>query len=134
MIKADSFRFQILFVLLLSLLFAVPQVALAQDHVVTSSDLQKDVAGASATRQKNIDQVNGFISSSEAQKAMKSAHIDYQRVENGVSQLSEDDLAKLSARSEKAQKDFAAGSLSDRDLLIIIVAVAALILIIVAVR
>jgi hypothetical protein len=109
-------------------------VALAQDHVVTSSDLQKDVAGVSATRQKNIDQVNGFISSPEAQKAMKSAHIDYQRVENGVSQLSEDDLARLSARSEKAQKDFAGGSLSDRDLLIIIVAVAALILIIVAVR
>jgi len=132
MMKAGSFLF--LFVLLLSLLFAVPQVALAQDHVVTSSDLQKDVAGASATRQKNIDQVNGFISSSEAQKAMKSAHIDYQQVENGVSQLSEDDLAKLSARSAKAQKDFAAGSLSDRDLLIIIVAVAALILIIVAVR
>jgi len=132
MIKVGSFLS--LFVLLLSLLVAVPQVALAQDHVVTSPDLQKDVAGASATRQKNIDQVNGFISSSEAQKAMKSAHIDYQRVENGVSQLSEDDLARLSARSEKAQKDFAAGSLSDRDLLIIIVAVAALILIIVAVR
>jgi len=132
MMKAGSFLF--LFALLLSLLFAVPQVALAQDHVVTSSDLQKDVAGASATRQKNIDQVNGFISSPEAHKAIKSAHIDYQRVENGVSQLSEDDLARLSARSEKAQKDFAAGSLSDRDLLIIIVAVAALILIIVAGR
>ena len=132
MIKVGSFLS--LFVLLLSLLVAVPQVALAQEHVVTSSDLQKDVAGASATRQKNIDQVNGFISSPEAQKAMKSAHIDYQQVENGVSQLSEDDLARLSARSEKAQKDFAAGSLSDRDLLIIIVAVAALILIIVAVR
>jgi len=37
-------------------------------------------------------------------------------------------------RAEKAQREFAAGSLSDRDLLIILVCVAALILIIVAVR
>jgi hypothetical protein len=132
--KSDSRPFQILLLLLLSLAFAVPRGVLAQDHVVTSSDLQKDVAGASAARQQKIEQVNGFISSPEAQHAIKSAHIDYQQVKNGVSELSDDDLARLSARSEKAQKDFAAGSLSDRDLLIIIVAVAALILIIVAVR
>jgi len=132
--KSHSRAFQILLLLLLSLAFAVPRGVLAQDHVVTSSDLQKDVTGASAARQQKIGQVNNFISSPEAQHAIKSAHIDYQQVKSGVSQLSDDDLARLSARSEKAQKDFAAGNLSDRDLLIIIVAVAALILIIVAVR
>jgi hypothetical protein len=51
-----------------------------------------------------------------------------------VRQLSKEDLAQLSARSEKAQKDFAAGTLSDRDLLIILVAIAVIVLIIVAVR
>ena len=96
---------------------------LAQDHVVTSSDLQKDIAGASAIRQNNLKHVDDFISSPSAQQAIKSAHIDYEHVKNGVSQLSNDDLARLSARSEKAQKDFAAGSLSDRDLLLIIVGV-----------
>ena len=37
-------------------------------------------------------------------------------------------------RSQKAQADFAAGTLSDRDLIIILLAIAALVLIIVAVR
>jgi len=123
-----------LFVLLLGLALAAPQKAFAQNHVVSSSDIQKDVAAASASRQQNLTQVESFLSSTEAQRGMKSAHINYQEVKNAVRQLSDDDLARLSARSEKAQKDFAAGTISDRDLLIILVAVAALILIIVAVR
>jgi hypothetical protein len=121
-------------VLLLGLVLATPQDVLAQNHVVSSSDIQKDVAAASASRQQNLAQLESFLSSKEAQRAMKSAHVNYQQVKNAVRQLNNDDLARLSARSEKAQKDFAAGTLSDRDLIIILVAIAALILIIVAVR
>jgi hypothetical protein len=120
--------------LLLSLALATPQDALAQNHVVSPVELQRDVAASSASRQKNVAQVEGFLSSEEAQRAMKSAHVNYQEVKNAVRQLSNEDLAQLSARSEKAQKDFAAGTLSDRDLLIIIVAIAVIVLIIVAVR
>src|SRR5579883_136480 len=69
-----------------------------------------------------------------AEKALKAAHIDGQQVKNAVSRLSDDELAQLAKRAEKAQKDFAAGTLSDRDLIIILLAVVALILIIVAVR
>jgi hypothetical protein len=43
-------------------------------------------------------------------------------------------LAQLAARASLAQNDFAAGRISDRDLLIILVGVAVLILIIVAVH
>ena len=43
-------------------------------------------------------------------------------------------VSSPTARANKAQADFAAGNLSDRDLIIILIAVAALILIIVAVR
>ena len=55
-------------------------------------------------------------------------------MKTAVSALSDQELAQLAARSDKAQRDFAAGTLSDRDLIIILVALAALILIIVAVR
>lgn len=120
--------------LFLSLALAAPQSAFAQDHVVSPSDLQKDVAAASASREQNRQQLQNFLSSPEAQRALRSAHIDSQQVKSAVSQLNDDDLARLSARSEEAQKDFAAGTLSDRDLIIILVAIAALILIIVAVR
>lgn len=122
------------FVLLLGLALVIPQNVLAQNHVVSSSDIQKDVAASSASRQKNLAQLESFLSSKEAQRAIKSAHINYQQVKTAVRQLNDDELARLSARSEKAQKDFAAGRISDRDLIIILVAIAALILIIVAVR
>jgi hypothetical protein len=134
MMKSLSRAVGSLCVLLLSLVLATPQDALSQNHVVSPSELQKDVAAASASRQKNVAQVESFLSSEEAQRAMKSAHINYQEVKNAVRQLNNEDLAQLSARSEKAQKDFAAGTLSDRDLLIILLCIAALVLIIVAVR
>jgi hypothetical protein len=125
---------ELLLILLLGAVLAIPQTVLAQNHVVTPSDLQKDVSAASATRQKNLQQVEGFLSSTEAEQAMKSAHINPQQVKNAVPQLNDDELAQLSARSEKAQKDFAGGKISDHDLLIILLGIAALVLIIVAVR
>jgi hypothetical protein len=126
--------FQFVFMLLLGAVLAIAQGALAQDHVVSPLDLQNDVSAASATRQKNLAQVEGFLSSTEAQQAMKSAHISPEQVKNAVPQLNDDELAQLSARSEKAQKDFAGGRISDRDLLIILVGIGVLILIIVAVH
>jgi len=125
---------QFAFISFLGVFLAIPQGAHAQDHVVPSSDLQKDVSAVSAIRQKNLAQVEDFLSSAPAQQALKSAHIDPEQVKNAIPQMSDDELAQLSARSEKAQKDFAAGRISDRDLLIILVGVAVLILIIVAVH
>lgn len=111
-----------------------PPAAMAQDHVVPSTQIQKDVAAASSIRQENQAQLEKFISTPEAQKALKSAHIDLVQVKNAVSSLNDSDLAQLSARSEKAQNDFAAGRISDRDLIIILLGVVVLILLIVAVR
>jgi hypothetical protein len=121
-------------VLLLGLILTSPGAVLAQDHVVSPGEIQKDAAGASSARQQHVQQLDGFLSSKEAQQALKSAHMDPQEVKNAVGQLDNDDLARLSARAENAQRDFAAGNISDRDLLIILVCVAALILIIVAVH
>lgn len=121
-------------VFLLGLTLIGPSVAKAQDHVVSPAEIQKDAANASSARQQQIDQLNAFFSTQQARQAMKSAHVDAQQVKDAVQQLDDDDLADLSARSQKAQKDFAAGTLSDRDLLIIVLVALAIILIVVAVR
>ena len=55
-------------------------------------------------------------------------------MKKAVAGLSDEELAHLASRAQKAQADFAAGNMGDRDLLIILVCIAALILIIVAVR
>jgi hypothetical protein len=111
-----------------------PPSAMAQDHVVPPAEIQKDVAAISSNREKNQAQLEKFISTPEAQKALKSAHVDLAQVNNAISSLNDDELAQLSARSEKAQKDFVGGRITDRDLILILLGIVALILIIVAVR
>ena len=127
---------QFLRVLAASLLLAVfSTTAVAGDtHIVSGADLQKELVAASRAQQRNLEAVQQFVSSGKAQKAIKSAGIDPQQVKTTVSQLNAEELAQLAARAEKAQADFAAGALSDRDLILIILGVIVLILIIVAVR
>jgi len=115
-------------------LFIVPTDALAQSHVVSPADLQKEAVAASQVRQHNLETVQQLLSTPTAEKAMKSAKMDPQQVKNAVSTLDDQELAQLAARADRAQADFAAGSLSERDLVLIILGVAVLILIIVAVR
>ena len=118
----------------LATIFAVPPSLLAQAHVVSPSDMQREVLAATQQRQRDLEKVRDFFSSEKAQKALKSAHLDANQVKTAVSTLSDAELAQLASRADKAQADFVAGTLSDRDLIIILVAIAALILIIVAVR
>jgi hypothetical protein len=118
----------------LTVLMAFPQGVIGQDHVVSSSDVKKDLQEASAARKTQLAQVDSFLATSEAKKALADAHIDYQQVHTAVQSLSDEDLARVATKADQAQKDFAAGDLSNRDLILIILAVAVLILIIVAVR
>ncbi len=128
----QSVRF-VLAVLFLAF-FAVPSDLLAQDHVVPSSDLQKEMVKATESRQRNVATLQQFLSTPAAEKALKSAKLDPQQVKTAVATLNDQDLAQLSSRAERAQADFAAGRISDRDLLLILVGVAVLILLIVALR
>jgi hypothetical protein len=115
-------------------IFAVPQSLLAQAHVVSPTDLHRQLFAASQARQNNLETVQGFLASPTAAKAFSSMHVDAGKVTTAISSLSDEELAHLAARADKAQADFAAGNINDHDLLIILVAILALILIIVAVR
>ena len=123
--------------LALALLFVgVAVSAGAQDnqHVVSLSDLKKDAAQPAQTRQANEEAVRSLFSSETGQRALKSANLDYQKVDKAVGQLSDEDLARLAARSRQAQSDFAAGRISDRDLLWIILIALAIVVIALALR
>ncbi len=115
-------------------LAGTPAGAQDKQHVVCLSDLNKDAARPGQTRQSNEEAVRTLLSSDQAQKAMKSANLDYRKVDKAVSQLSDEDLAKLAQRSRQAQRDFAAGHISDRDLLWIIVIALGIIVLAIALR
>ena len=112
----------------------LPVRAQDQPHVVSLGELGKAAARPAQTRQANEEAVRTLLSSDQGQKALKSAKLDYQKVDQAVGQLSDEDLAKLAERSRQAQADFAAGRMSDRDLLWIIVIALAIIILALALR
>jgi hypothetical protein len=113
-------------------LAGIPARAQDKQHVVSLSELNKDTARPAQTRQANEEAVRTLLSSDQAQKTLKSANLDYLKVDKAVGQLSDEDLAKLAERSRRAQSDFAAGRISDRDLLwIIVIAIGIIVLAIV---
>jgi predicted NodU family carbamoyl transferase len=119
---------------ILTILLATPPSLHAQRRAVSSADIRKELVNATQTRRRNREKVKELFSSKAAQKALKTAGMDLAEVKAGISTLSDAELAQLASRADRARDDFAAGRLSDRDLLIILVGIAALILIIVAVR
>ena len=113
-------------------MFALPQNVMAQAHVVSLGELQKQTLAAGQERQRNLEIVTRFLSSPTAEKAMKIVHTDNKQVKTAIASLSDEELARLAQRAQKTEADFAAGSLSDRELLIVLVAVLVLVVIILA--
>src|SRR5512145_2079991 len=107
---------------------------LAQTHVVSQADVHKELVNTAQTRQQNLEKTRRLFSSDETRKAMEAAQISPEKVDAAISTLSDEELAQLASRADNLDQDFAAGRISNRDLLIIILGIAAIILIIVAVR
>jgi len=107
---------------------------LAQTHVVSQADIHKELVNTAQTRQKNLEKTRRLFSSDETRKAMEAAQISPEKVDAAISTLSDDELARLASRADKLDQDFAAGRLDNRDLLFVILGIAALVLIIIAVR
>ena len=124
---------RLLTICLLIVLFNGSPTLQAQTHVVTPADLHKELVTATQIRQKNLEKSTQLFSSGAAQKALKSARIDPTRVQAAIATLSDAELTQLAARADKIENDFSAGQLSNRDLLLIIIGIAVVILIIVAV-
>ena len=122
-------------VVLASTIAAVPTFAQTtqQQHVVSLGELQQAAGSQAALREADEAAVRHLLSSEAGQRALKSANVDYQRVDRAISQLSDQELARLAARSRRAQSDFAAGFISAKTLAYIILATVVIVVIIVLV-
>jgi spore germination protein YaaH len=109
---------------------ASPERAFSQDkrHVVSLDELNKDAARPAQTRLANETAVRELLSTDAGQQALKSAKVDYQRVDKAIGQLSDEDLAKIAERSRQATSDFSAGGLKST-LIIAIVLIVILIIV-----
>jgi hypothetical protein len=105
----------------------------AQTHVVSPNELRGDAANPAATRRANEEAVRHLLSSDPGQQAMKSAHVDYQKIDKAIGQLDDEELAKLADRSRQAESDFAAGFISPKHLAELILVIVVVVVIIVLV-
>lgn len=119
---------------ILGFLLLAPSLVAAENHVVSRADLQQATLSVARTRQQNITQVEKFFSSKRAEKALKSAHLDPVQIKNAVPSLSNQELARLASRAEKAQKNFAAGALTNTQITYILIALGTAVVVLIAVH
>jgi CHASE3 domain sensor protein len=105
-------------------------------HVVPQAELQQTIVAAGQQRQENLSRLERFFSGPAAEKALQTAHLNGSQIRNVVAMLDDQELARLAARADKANSDFAAGTLTNQELTYIVIALgtAVLILVIVAAR
>jgi hypothetical protein len=112
----------------------IPQLTTAQGPVVSPGELRSAIAAAAKDRQKNLDDVREFFGGDRAQSAMKAGKVDYQKVQKAVATLSPEELARLAAKTNQIQADFAAGALSNQELTYIVIALATAVIVLVLVH
>jgi Flp pilus assembly protein TadB len=122
-----------LIVLAVVLVLALPQALMAEEHVVSSADLHKQLVTAAKARQENLKKVQDLFASPAAKDSLKSAQIDAKRIETGVASLSDAELARLATQADKIQKDIAAGALSNQEVTYILIALATAVIILIIV-
>src|ERR1700753_4025398 len=95
----------------------------ADQHVVSLGELNKDAAAPAETRRANEAEIRQLFATVDGQKALKSANVDYAKIDRAVSSMSDEDVSRISDRAPELNRDFAGGNLTDNDLLIILVVV-----------
>jgi hypothetical protein len=114
-----SFLRQSLSLLLLFTLGVVPmlpQSAAPPDHVISPPDLRQALRAAAETRNGNIAKIAKFLSTEAASKALQTAKLDRTHVTQAVSIMSDQELSRLAALTDKVQSDVVAGELAHAQL------------------
>src|SRR5207249_2105200 len=105
---------QLLITFILSTLAVLPLLSqTTSDHIVPAPDLHQAVRAAAQARQDRLSKLDKFFATEPARKAFETVKLDPAKVSQALTFLSDDELARLAAQSEKLQHDIAAGSLTN---------------------
>jgi hypothetical protein len=123
-------------VLLAAAVSAGPIMAQSQvdKHVVSLDELSRDAARPAQTRRANEAEIRQLFATVDGQKALKTMNVDYAKIDRAVSSMSDEDVARISDRARAIDRDFAAGNLTDHDLLVILIIALIVIILIVVLR
>ncbi len=120
--------------LLLAATLAAPAGLRAGDHVVRAADIQKTIVAHAQERQGNLNRVQQFFASNQAARALENLPSVRRQIRHAISQLNDQELAQLAAKVDRAQRDFAAGALTNQQLTYIVIALATAVIILVIIE
>jgi hypothetical protein len=113
---------------------ASPLWSAGQDHVASTSQIQQTIRQTAKVREQNLQTVRNFLASPAAQNALKKSKLDYTKIERAVPTLSDQEIAQLAERARTAQKNLAAGALTNEQLTYIVIAIATAVIVILIVE
>ncbi len=119
---------------LIATVLVLPAGLWAGDHVVRSAEITNALVAQAQQRQQNLNLVRKFFSSDQAKKAIQHFPEVRGEIQQAVSNLDDQELARLSAKIDKTQRDFAAGALTNQQLTYIVIALATAVIILVIVE
>ena len=119
---------------MLTAMIPVVSAAAAESHVVPLTELHQAAVASTEARGANLARVEHFFSSDVAQASLRAAKIDGDQVMKALPLLSDEELARLAARTDRLQTDFAAGALSNLHLTYIVIALGTAVLVLVLVE
>jgi hypothetical protein len=120
--------------LVLAASLAAPANLRAGDHVISAADIRKAIQAQTVGRQENLSRVQRFFTSSQASRALAGVPAVRARIVRAVAQLDDQELARMAARVDKTQRDFAAGALNNQQLTYIIIALATAVIVLILVE
>ncbi len=126
--------FRIVLAFLIAGMLALPARMWADEHVVSTAELARALVTQAQQRQQNLNLVRQFFTSDTATKALQRLPGVRGEIEKAVSNLDDQELARLSAKIDKTQRDFAAGALTNQQLTYIVIALATAVIILVIVE
>src|SRR5439155_26713303 len=91
-------------------LSALPaRAADAGGHVVPLSELRRQALGAASERARNVADIGRVLSLPAAQQELANAGLKSEQVTTAISQLNDEELARLADRARGAEADVKAG-------------------------
>jgi hypothetical protein len=118
--------------LALCFLLSTPLVQ-AQQHLVPLGDVQQKAVEQSQARAADLNKLLSAFENPAARQALSAAGLNEGRLRQSAALLSDEELARLATRADRASNDFAAGVLNNQEITYILIALATAVIILVLV-
>ena len=98
------------------------------------TDLHRNVVEKSQHRNANLNKLQKVFEIEPARKALSASGINVSELRQAAALLTDEELARLAARSEQASNDFAAGALNNQQITYILIALATAVIVLILVN